>query len=292
MAAGTLTADGRARVLADGNEIPLLGLGVWQVPDGPRVRGGGALGAGGRLPPHRHRAGLRQRAQRRHARCATAACRATRSSSRRSSIPGARTPRPRRSAASSGSASTTSTSTSSTGRRAGRRGRGTGMQRAQAAGYARSIGVSNFSVAELDELLGDRRRRPPVVNQVQFSPFEFRRGAAARRARRAASRSRPTARSAPAATSATRASREIAERLGRTPAQVLIRWCAAARPDRAAEVDAPRAHRGERAGLRLRALRRGHGRARRARRDRRDGPRRAREPVVVTVRRLAVSRRS
>src|SRR6266496_4765845 len=34
MAAGTVTADGRARVLADGNEIPLLALGVWQVPDG------------------------------------------------------------------------------------------------------------------------------------------------------------------------------------------------------------------------------------------------------------------
>src|SRR4029078_1080559 len=31
MAAGTLSADGRARVLADGNEIPLLGFGVWQV---------------------------------------------------------------------------------------------------------------------------------------------------------------------------------------------------------------------------------------------------------------------
>src|SRR5947199_8222561 len=32
---GTVTADGRARVLADGNEIPLLGLGVWQVRKGP-----------------------------------------------------------------------------------------------------------------------------------------------------------------------------------------------------------------------------------------------------------------
>src|SRR4051794_16677584 len=30
----TLTTDGRARVLADGNEIPLLGLGVWQVSKG------------------------------------------------------------------------------------------------------------------------------------------------------------------------------------------------------------------------------------------------------------------
>jgi diketogulonate reductase-like aldo/keto reductase len=34
MAAATVTADGRARVLAGGNQIPLLGLGVWQVPDG------------------------------------------------------------------------------------------------------------------------------------------------------------------------------------------------------------------------------------------------------------------
>ena len=32
-----LTADGRGRVLADGTVMPLLGLGVWQVPDGPRA---------------------------------------------------------------------------------------------------------------------------------------------------------------------------------------------------------------------------------------------------------------
>src|SRR4029078_9674405 len=50
-----------------------------------------------------------------------------------------------------------------------------GMQRARAAGYARSIGVSNFSVAEIDEGLGVAAA-PPVVNQVQFSPFEYRRG--------------------------------------------------------------------------------------------------------------------
>src|SRR5215203_2460040 len=35
MATAAVTADGRARVLADGTEIPLLALGVWQVPDGP-----------------------------------------------------------------------------------------------------------------------------------------------------------------------------------------------------------------------------------------------------------------
>ena len=35
MTFGTVTADGRARVLADGHQMPLLGLGVWQVPNGP-----------------------------------------------------------------------------------------------------------------------------------------------------------------------------------------------------------------------------------------------------------------
>src|SRR3954447_15015250 len=51
MAAGPVTADGRGRVLADGNRIPLLGLGVWQVPDGPECENAvrWALEAG-----HRH----------------------------------------------------------------------------------------------------------------------------------------------------------------------------------------------------------------------------------------------
>ena len=35
MTAGAMTPDGRARILADGNELPMLGLGVWQVPSGP-----------------------------------------------------------------------------------------------------------------------------------------------------------------------------------------------------------------------------------------------------------------
>jgi diketogulonate reductase-like aldo/keto reductase len=33
VAARFVTEDGRTRVLADGNRIPLLGLGVWQVPN-------------------------------------------------------------------------------------------------------------------------------------------------------------------------------------------------------------------------------------------------------------------
>jgi diketogulonate reductase-like aldo/keto reductase len=35
MTADAVAKNGRARVLADGTVMPLLGLGVWQVPDGP-----------------------------------------------------------------------------------------------------------------------------------------------------------------------------------------------------------------------------------------------------------------
>lgn len=49
------------------------------------------------------------------------------------------------------------------------------MERSQEAGYARSIGVSNFSAQELDELRAIASVQP-VINQVEFSPFSFRRG--------------------------------------------------------------------------------------------------------------------
>src|SRR3954451_17051513 len=98
-----------------------------------------------------------------------------------------------------------------------------GMQRAQQRGYARSIGVSNFSAAELWELLGVADA-PPTVNQVQFSPFAFRRGLLE------ACDARQIALEAysPLGTGThldDPAVAEIAERLGRTPAQILIRWC-------------------------------------------------------------------
>src|SRR5882672_12387434 len=35
MTTNAVTADGRARALADGSQMPMLGLGVWQVPNGP-----------------------------------------------------------------------------------------------------------------------------------------------------------------------------------------------------------------------------------------------------------------
>ena len=50
-----------------------------------------------------------------------------------------------------------------------------GMEQARERGYARSIGVSNFSVKELDEVLSVASTAP-VVNQAQFSAFEYRRG--------------------------------------------------------------------------------------------------------------------
>jgi Aldo/keto reductase family len=48
-----------------------------------------------------------------------------------------------------------------------------GMERARELGYARSIGVSNFDTDELTQLIATANIAP-VVNQVQFSPFEYR----------------------------------------------------------------------------------------------------------------------
>jgi diketogulonate reductase-like aldo/keto reductase len=98
-----------------------------------------------------------------------------------------------------------------------------GMEEAKQQGYARSIGVSNFSLAELDELLGVASERP-AVNQVQFSPFEY------RRALLAGCEERQVAIEAysPLGTGSHLRDPEvatIAQATGRTPAQVLLRWC-------------------------------------------------------------------
>ncbi len=98
-----------------------------------------------------------------------------------------------------------------------------GMERARQQGFARSIGVSNFSVSELDQVIASAHI-PPVVNQVQFSPVEYRRGLleACRHRDVALEAYSPlgTGRhlDAPAVT-------EIARSHDRTPAQGLIRWC-------------------------------------------------------------------
>ena len=98
-----------------------------------------------------------------------------------------------------------------------------GMERARELGYARSIGVSNFDVGELEEVTA-AASVAPVVDQVQFSPFKD------RRALLEACRAKDIALEAysPLGTGQHLSDgtvNEIAERLGRTPAQVLLRWC-------------------------------------------------------------------
>jgi diketogulonate reductase-like aldo/keto reductase len=97
-----------------------------------------------------------------------------------------------------------------------------GMEAARARGYARAIGISNFDVDELDLLVADASD-PPVVDQVQFNPTAFRRGL------RDACAERGVALEAysPLGTGAVLGDpvvAGIADRLGRSPAQVLLRW--------------------------------------------------------------------
>jgi diketogulonate reductase-like aldo/keto reductase len=98
-----------------------------------------------------------------------------------------------------------------------------GMERAREAGYARSIGVSNFGVDDLRELLSTATV-PPVADQVQFSPYEYRRALleSCEQNRIALEAYSPlgTGRHLASDTVA-----EVARRHGRTPAQVLLRWC-------------------------------------------------------------------
>jgi len=97
-----------------------------------------------------------------------------------------------------------------------------GMERAREAGYARSIGVSNFGVDELRQLLA-AATVPPVVDQVQFSPYEYRKALldSCRQNGIALEAYSPlgTGRHLTSDTVA-----RIARRQERTPAQVLLRW--------------------------------------------------------------------
>lgn len=98
-----------------------------------------------------------------------------------------------------------------------------GMQKALERGHARAIGVSNFSIEEVDEVLALGGARP-VMNQVQFSAFEYRAGLLAACRERGieitAYSSLGTGRHLDDPTVV-----EVAQRVGRTPAQVLLRWC-------------------------------------------------------------------
>ncbi len=221
MAAGTVTADGRARVLADGTEIPLLGLGVWQVPDGRECEDAvrAALQAG-----YRHVDTAQAYGNER------SVGRALRDSDvPREDVfvttkfhPGRRDPE-----------AELQRSLERLGVDAvdlyivhwpqgGPTWAWDGMQRARERGYARSIGVSNFGASDLDAVL-EVADVPPVINQVQFSPFEFRHALLQACERRGVALEAYS----PLGTGRHLRDRQvarIAERLGRTPAQVLIRW--------------------------------------------------------------------
>ena len=98
-----------------------------------------------------------------------------------------------------------------------------GMERAKALGYTRSIGVSNFNVVELQTVLASAST-PPVVNQVQFSPFEDRRRLLAT----CQAHGIAVEAYSPLGTGRHLSSepvRLVAQRVSRTPAQVLLRWC-------------------------------------------------------------------
>jgi len=222
MSTAAARADGRARLLADGNQIPLLGLGVWQVRNGPEcvnaVRWALELG-------YRHidtaqaygneesvGRGLRESGVPREEVFITTKF-----------YPARRDP------------------VAEAERSLERLGVGhvdlyivhwpqggptrawPGMERARELGYARSIGVSNFDAAELQELLATATV-VPAVDQVQFSPYEYRKGLldACERNGIVLEAYSPLGHGRHLASdTATR----IAQRLGRTSAQVLLRWC-------------------------------------------------------------------
>jgi diketogulonate reductase-like aldo/keto reductase len=215
------TADGRARVLADGNQMPMLGLGVWQVPNGPAtvdaVRW--ALDLGYRHIDTAQAYGNEE-----------SVGKALRDSGLpRDQVfittkfyPGRNDP-----------AAEARQSLRRLGvdrvdlylvhwPQGGPAWAWPGMEQARELGYARSVGVSNFSASELAEVIA-AGTIPPAVNQVQFSPQRYRRALldACLRRNVAAEAYSPlgTGRNLSDVT-VTR----VAQRAGRTPAQVLLRW--------------------------------------------------------------------
>jgi diketogulonate reductase-like aldo/keto reductase len=219
---GALTDDGRILQLADGNRIPLLGLGVWQVPNGSECANAvrWALEAG-----YRHidtaqaygneesvGQGLRESGLSREEVFITTKF-----------YPAQEDP-----------AAEAARSVERLGvdyvdlyivhwPQGGPTWAWPGMERARELGYARSIGVSNFDVGELEQLLATTTVAP-VVDQVQFSPYEYRRALldACRDTGVALEAYSPLGHGRHVSSEAVA---RIAQRLGRAPAQVLLRWC-------------------------------------------------------------------
>jgi 2,5-diketo-D-gluconate reductase A len=96
------------------------------------------------------------------------------------------------------------------------------MERVHHRGLARAIGVSNFAPPDIDALLAIATV-PPAVNQVQLNPFAYRRALVADCAARgiAVEAYSPLTHGSDLADPGIRA---VAERVSRTPAQVMLRW--------------------------------------------------------------------
>jgi 2,5-diketo-D-gluconate reductase A len=222
MTAGAVTADGRARVLADGHQMPMLGLGVWQVPNGAETVNAvrWALDLGYRHIDTAQAYGNEE-----------SVGQALRDSGvPRAEVfittkfyPGRKDP-----------AAEARQSLRRLGvdqvdlylvhwPRGGPVWAWPGMEQARELGFARSIGVSNFGARELDEVIA-AGTIPPAVDQVQFSSLNYRRGLldACLRQNVALEAYSPlgTGRHLGNATV-----NRVAQRVGRTPAQVLLRWC-------------------------------------------------------------------
>lgn len=97
-----------------------------------------------------------------------------------------------------------------------------GMERAHSLGYARSIGVSNFSVTELEQVTA-AATTAPVVNQINLNPFSYRRELIEEGGRRNLVLEAYSPLGTGRHLSNPRV-QGIAGRIGRTPSQVLIRW--------------------------------------------------------------------
>jgi diketogulonate reductase-like aldo/keto reductase len=216
-----VTSDRHTRALADGNEIPLLGLGVWQVPNGPEcvnaVRWALELG-------YRH--------------IDTAQAYGNEESVgqalRESGVPREEVflttkfyPQ-REDPAAEAERSLRRLGVDQVDLyiihwpAGGPTWAWPGMERARELGYARSIGVSNFNAGEIDAVVG-AASVAPAANQVQFSPFKHRRAlhehCEAHGIVLEAYSPLGTGRHLRDETV-----RQLAERLGRTPAQILLRW--------------------------------------------------------------------
>jgi diketogulonate reductase-like aldo/keto reductase len=222
MTTGAITADGRARILADGNQMPMLGLGVWQVPNGAEcvnaVRW--ALDEGYRHIDTAQAYGNEESVGK---------------ALRDSGVPRdevfitTKFYPTHKDPVAEAQRSLTRLGVDQVNLylvhwpQGGATWAWPGMERARELGYARSVGVSNFNVNQLDEVIAAGTIQP-AVNQAQFSAPEYRRGLldACRRRGVALEAYSPLGTGRHLSNETVM---RVAKRVGRAPAQVLLRWC-------------------------------------------------------------------